>query len=142
MNRREQEIQTAFFEWAKWSEGRYPELKLMHHIPNGGKRTKAEAAIFKAMGVKSGVPDVFLPEARGIYHGLYIEFKSESGSASNKQSEFLQSLREAGYFACVCDGLEKAISVTEKYLELPKVLMLYLLIDKYGDKVRERMMLE
>lgn len=113
----------------------------MYHVPNGGKRTKTEAAIFKAMGVKSGVPDVFLPEARGIYHGLYIEFKSGSGAASINQTEFLQSLHEAGYFACVCNSLDKAISITEKYLKLPKVHMLYLLIDKYGDEVRERMML-
>ncbi len=115
---------------------------MMHHIPNGGKRSKAEAGIFKAMGVKSGVPDVFFPEARGIYHGMYIEFKSGSGVPSKTQSEFLQSLREAGYFACVCDSLEKAIRITEEYLRLPKVHMLYLLLDKYGEKAKERMMIE
>ena len=89
MKREEEQLQIAFFEWAKWQEGRYPELGRMHHIPNGGKRTKAEAAIFKAMGVKSGIPDVFLPAPRGIYHGLYIEFKSDSGKTSKNQDELL-----------------------------------------------------
>ena len=142
MNRQEQELQIAFFEWAKWQEGKYPELKLMHHIPNGGKRSKAEAGIFKAMGVRSGVPDVFLPDPRGIYHGLYIEFKSDSGKTSKNQDELLACLQEAGYFVCVLNTLEKAIDVTKRYLELPKVHMLYLLIDKYGIETADKRMLK
>lgn len=142
MKREEQEIQTAFFEWAKWQEGRYPELRLMHHIPNGGKRSKVEAAIFKGMGVKSGVPDVFLPAPRGIYHGLYIEFKAISGKTSKDQEKFIESLREAGYFACVSDALDKAIKITQRYLSMPKVNMLYLLMDKYGEDTVEKCMLK
>lgn len=134
MNRAEQNLQIAFFDWLRWSEKRYPELKRMHHIPNGGKRSKAEAAIFKAMGVKPGVPDVFLPEPRGMYHGLYIEFKSDGGKPSGSQTEFLDSLREAGYLACVCSSLDKAIKITQQYIKLPKVNLTYLLIDKYGNQ--------
>ena len=142
MNREEQELQIAFFEWAKWQKGRYPELELMHHIPNGGKRSKAEAAIFKAMGVKRGVPDVFLPAPRGIYHGLYIEFKSGSGTPTTDQKEFLESLQEAGYFVCLCNRLDKAISITERYLKLPTVNLTYLLIDKYGNQLADECMIQ
>lgn len=142
MNREEQELQIAFFEWAKWQKGRYPELRLMHHIPNGGKRSKAEAAIFKAMGVKRGVPDVFLPVPRGIYHGLYIEFKSDSGTPTSDQKEFLKSLQEAGYFVCVSNKLDKAISITERYLKLPMVNLTYLLIDKYGNQLVDECMIQ
>ena len=141
MKREEEQLQIAFFEWAKWQEGRYPELGRMHHIPNGGKRTKAEAAIFKAMGVKSGVPDVFLPAPRGIYHGLYIEFKSDSGKTSKNQDELLVSLQEAGYFVCVLNSLDAAIKITQSYLNLPQVNMLYLLIDKYGQEIADKCML-
>ena len=38
--------QMCLFRWAKASEGKWPELKLMFHIPNGGKRSKAEAKRF------------------------------------------------------------------------------------------------
>ncbi len=138
MRRQEQELQTAFFEWAKWQEGRYPCLKQMHHIPNGGYRSKAEAGIFKALGVKSGVPDVFLPAARGIYHGLYIEFKAKGEKPSKNQIEFSESLQTAGYFACVCDKLDEAIKIAEKYLRLPEVNMLYLLMEKYGAETAEK----
>lgn len=55
--------QMCLFRWADAQSGKYPELSLMYHIPNGGKRGKAEAGRFRAMGVKSGVPDIFLPFA-------------------------------------------------------------------------------
>ena len=30
--------QIALFEWLHWMSGTYPELDLLFHIPNGGKR--------------------------------------------------------------------------------------------------------
>lgn len=29
--------------WASWQMQKYPELKWLHHIPNGGSRNRAEA---------------------------------------------------------------------------------------------------
>lgn len=141
MRREEENIQIAFFEWTKWQEGRYPELKLMHHIPNGGKRNKAEAAIFKAMGVKSGVPDIFLPAPKGVYHGLYIELKSGTGKPSKNQEEFINSLHTAGYFVCVCDNLDSLIKTVQRYLNLPKVNLTYLLLDKFGELTADTCMM-
>lgn len=43
--------QIELFRWAGYSRGKYPELELMHHIPNGGKRNEIEAARFKREGV-------------------------------------------------------------------------------------------
>lgn len=57
--------QISLFRWANYSRGRYPELALLHHIPNGGTRSKSEAGRFRAEGVKAGVPDICLPVARG-----------------------------------------------------------------------------
>ena len=66
----EAEEQAALFRWALLSRGRIPELDLLFHIPNGGSRHPREAANLKRQGVKAGVPDLFLPIARGKYHGL------------------------------------------------------------------------
>lgn len=60
----------------KWSQQpsirrQWPELALLHHIPNGGTRDAVEAKHLKQQGVKSGVPDLCLPVPRGQYHGLY-----------------------------------------------------------------------
>jgi hypothetical protein len=64
--------QTALFMKASQFATRYPELRLMFAIPNGGSRDKREAANLKAEGVKSGVPDVFLPVPRHNYLVLFI----------------------------------------------------------------------
>ena len=111
------------------------------HIPNGGKRNRKEAANLKRQGVRAGVPDLCIPVAKGSYHGLYIEFKSPEEKPSKDQKELLQGLQEAGYFACVIDRLDAAIKITQSYLNLPEVNMLYLLIDKYGQETANKCML-
>lgn len=40
--------QEALFRWASYQYGIYPELRLMHHIPNGGSRNKQEASNLKS----------------------------------------------------------------------------------------------
>lgn len=71
--------QQCLFRWAAYNRGRWPEMELMYHIPNGGTRSKSEAGRFRAEGVKAGVPDICLPVARGGYHGMYIEMKRRKG---------------------------------------------------------------
>lgn len=68
--------QEALFSWAAYRTEIMPELQYMYHVPNGGKRDKATAAVLKRQGVKAGVPDIMLPAARAGYHGLYIELKA------------------------------------------------------------------
>ena len=110
--------QKRLFEWAGYERGRHPELELMFHIPNGGKRNAAEAARFKAEGVKAGVPDICLPVARGGYHGLYIELKRrEGGHATDKQLDWLERLSGQGYKTAVCHGWEAAANVITAYLK-------------------------
>src|SRR6266576_1994743 len=53
--------QTALFCWAGLNQIKYPPLKWMFAVPNGGFRFKREAGRLKAGGVKAGVPDVVLP---------------------------------------------------------------------------------
>ena len=113
----EDEEQIAVMRWAQMSMGRWPELEWLYHIPNGGKRGKIEAARFKAMGVKAGVPDLCLPVPRGGYHGLYIEMKRrEGGKLSKDQKKWIDGLHGNGYCVCRCDGWEQAVAVLEGYL--------------------------
>lgn len=113
----EDQEQMALMQWAKFEEGAHPELKLLHHIPNGGSRTKAEAGRFRAMGVKPGVPDLFLPVARGGLHGLYIELKrQEGGRASAAQKGWMQALEDQGYAVHLCHGWVDARDLIMDYL--------------------------
>lgn len=117
----EEDEQIALFRWAAWQSNAIPELRLLHHIPNGGSRHKAEAARLKAAGVKSGVPDICLPVPRAGYHGLYIELKRQKGGRiSTEQTKWIDALIKQGYCAAVCRGWEAAREEILRYLTISK----------------------
>lgn len=86
-------------------------------IPNGGSRNKIEAANLKRQGVKAGVPDLFLPVARGGAHGLFIEMKFGKGKPSDKQKVWLQKLMAEGYQVAVCWSAAAAIKTIKQYMD-------------------------
>ena len=111
--------QQLLFRWARFYVSKYPELALLYHIPNGGSRRKSEAGRFKAEGVKAGVPDLFLPAARGNFHGLYIEMKRKAGGrVSADQKVWIDALSKQGYAVRVCLGWEDAARTLE-FLSTP-----------------------
>ena len=113
----EAQEQEWLMSWAALRAAAHPELRLLYHIPNGGKRTKTEARRFCAQGVKPGVPDLCLPVARRGYHGLYIELKRRKGGrVSAAQRDWLCYLGEQGYFAVTCSGWQAAAETICRYL--------------------------
>lgn len=112
----EHDEQVALFRWAQMNEGRWPVLRWIFSIPNGGQRATVTAIRLKAEGVKAGVPDIFLPWPMGGWCGLWIELKVGSNKPTEKQNEWLAALRMAGYSAAVCYGADEAIRVVENYL--------------------------
>lgn len=113
--------QKQVFDWAAMvSRQMYPELRWLHHIPNGGKRGKVEAAILKMIGVKRGVSDISLPVPRGGYNGLYIEMKAAGGKKDPEQKEFISFVKAQGYYADFCWSGDEAIALIEAYIKLPK----------------------
>jgi hypothetical protein len=86
-------------------------------IPNGGKRGAREAARMKGEGVLAGVPDLFVPRAKGRYHGLFLEFKSPKGRLSPQQTEVGRDLSDAGYLVRVVRTAAEAWTALIEYLE-------------------------
>lgn len=110
--------QAALFQWADFAALTYPELVMMYAIPNGGLRDARTAVTLQRTGVKSGVPDICLPVARGGYNGLYIEMKRQKGGVlSANQKIWIDRLRAHGNKAAVCKGWEQARSVILGYLD-------------------------
>ena len=87
----ESQEQILLFEWCSLFRNKYLELDLLYHVPNGGHRHVAVATKLKREGVKSGVPDLFLPVARDGYHGLFIEMKAIGGRTSPNQKNGLMN---------------------------------------------------
>ncbi len=104
--------------WANWNMNRYPELRWLFHVPNGGSRNKQEAVKFKQMGVKAGVSDLCLPYPKGSYCGLFVEMKFGNNRQQDTQKEFLADMAAAGHFVATCYSAEEAIKVIEEYLNL------------------------
>lgn len=116
--------QVALFMWVALEGVRQvPELTLLFAIPNGGARNIKVAVKLKAEGVKAGVPDLFLPVARGGWHGLFVEMKAPSqkpkksgkGGVSEEQRTFGEKVQAQGYGWCVCYGWEEARDILLAY---------------------------
>ena len=112
----EHQEQAMLITWARHTESHWPELALLHAVPNGGWRHKATAGRLKAEGLKPGVPDLCLPVARHGYHGLYLEMKSKKGRLRPEQKWWLVRLNAQGYHAVVCKGFASAVDVITEYL--------------------------
>lgn len=131
----EESIQSALMCWASvvqncgwfcgdyWLEGLdlpikgepVPELCWLHHIPNGGRRDKATAALMKKQGVKPGIPDLFWPLKINKHSGLYLELKFGDNGMSDRQKEFAEFVEKNGFlFYCVSD-LKKAAQLIKSY---------------------------
>ncbi len=115
---KESQHQSTLFKWSEQPHIRekYPELKLLFHIPNGGRRDLIEAKHLKEQGVKKGVPDLCLPVARAGYNALYIELKTEKGRTTDEQEWWLSELSRQGNYAAVCRGWKEAAQCLIFYL--------------------------
>ena len=114
----EAQEQAKLFLWAEQNTIVHPELSLLYHIPNGGKRDAAEAAHLKRQGVKAGVPDIHLPVARGGFNSLYIELKVEGNTITDNQERWLRELSKAGNATIICYGAKSAAEAITDYLAL------------------------
>lgn len=121
--------QVALFMWAALPETLklYPALEYMFAIPNGGLRDRITATRLKAEGVKSGVPDVFLPAAvrhptEPDYFGLFIEMKrpgtqsQREGKLSDAQLIFAHYIASTSYCYRTCYSFQEARDTIIRYL--------------------------
>jgi len=113
----EHDEQVSLMKWCSLSYGKFPQLKAIFAIPNGGHRHITVASKMKAEGVKSGVPDLMLPFPSNGYNGLFIEMKRrKGGKLSDHQKEWRNMLYGYGYLVRVCEGWEVARNELIEYL--------------------------
>lgn len=114
----EKDEQMLLFDWAEWAACSHPELALLYHIPNEGKRSKFVGYKLQAQGMRRGVPDICLPVPRGGYGALYVELKRRKGGrVSEEQRVWIDALNRAGNKAVICKGFDEAKAAIEEYLK-------------------------
>ena len=90
---------------------RAPKDCFYFHCPNGGSRPPREAAAFKRMGVRAGVPDLILVHEGRVF-GLELKAK---GHSTESQLEARADLERAGGYASEAVGLDRALAVLESW---------------------------
>ncbi|AXI03881.1 VRR-NUC domain-containing protein [Aquirhabdus parva] len=116
---REDHEHRLVMQWARmmnWGDGKLSDV--MHHSPNGGKRSPREGAKFKEMGTQAGFPDFQIYVPRQGFHGLFIELKARQGVVSPLQKIVLARLAANGYQTAVCYGFDEAKRVISDYMGL------------------------
>lgn len=71
----------------------------------------------RALGVKPGVADLFLPIPRRQYSGLWIELKRRRGGKLGfEQKEWLEKMAEHGFATGIARGYREALVLVVHYL--------------------------
>lgn len=106
----ESEEQAIFVQWLR--------LKGIHHfrVPNETyTKSWKQKAMNKALGVSSGVPDLFLIVGGQM---VAIEMKRlKGGKTTPNQKEWLARLNAAGVPSLVCNGAKEAITYVESKIQ-------------------------
>lgn len=107
---------------SNWIQLRFPGIIYHFDYGSGLKMTKGQARKQKLINRKRGFPDLFIAEARGGYHGLFIEIKRSEKIYVNdhvrEQRKVLKELEKRGYMAVMVGGLENVINTIQNYLNL------------------------
>lgn len=108
-----------------WFRAQYPaHAPLLFAVPNGGGRSRTEAAIMKGEGVTAGVADLILLEARGRWGSLCIEMKTRSKNSRQaaSQKSWQAAAEAAGNRYAVIRSLDAFRSLVTEYMGMPPAL--------------------
>ena len=103
MKRPEEALQRQVASFLRATVPAPPMGPVWFHVPNGGARSRAEAGIFKVMGVKAGVPDLLFLWSRPFA----IELKALKGTSSDAQKAMLADLELVGIKTFVCRSMDE-----------------------------------
>jgi len=97
---------------------------------SGIRLTIGQAKKMKGLRSGSGLPDLWIAEPRGGYHGLFIELKAEGVTKKDgtyktphvaEQAEVLTRLNEKGYFTSFAVGFDHAKVLIETYMRFDRL---------------------
>lgn len=128
MSRPEDDLQRSIVQICEIVWPRYKGRVLWFHVPNGGARSKTEAAIFKGLGVIAGVPDLVMiwpgfgwsaPDDPNENEVLLVELKAGRGRLNTNQRRIKsQCEKRVGVPYEVVRSVDEFIEICQAY-DLP-----------------------
>ena len=109
----EHDEQTQLFQILALYEERYPVLRWIFAIPNGGKRHPATAMKLKQEGVRRGIPDICIPYPVDEWAGCYVEMKFGKGRLTKEQQEFIETFQNTHKIYVCYSAIEAAHAIGE-----------------------------
>lgn len=107
---------------------RYPKALFHNDFGSGVKLGWTRAKRQKAMNIHRGFPDLQICEPIGKWNGCFLELKKDGVRIVKKdgklvkdehiqeQAEFIEKLRERGYYADFAIGLKDSIRKVDDYM--------------------------
>lgn len=116
----------------KYMDIQWPEVLWNFDMGGAMLGSYAYAMEMHRQGNRKGWPDIFVAEAKGEYHGLFIELKKTGTKLYTKKGEpikgskdriatqlaVLSHLEKKGYKAIMAFGFDEARKVLEDYMRL------------------------
>lgn len=93
------------------------------HCPSGGLRTKREAALFRAMGVLPGIPDILIWGPLGKTYAMEVKrpaakslfARTKAGTLSAAQKEMRDWMHEMHFPVAVVTSIDDARRAVEEW---------------------------
>lgn len=117
----EQVLHINFVNWFKFTYEDY--IEDIIHIANERKTSWVEGHLLKRMGVKRGVPDIFISVPYNGKHGLWLELKANGNKISKEQQSFLKRKELQGYACGVGHSLEEAQNIVDEYFSFNNTIL-------------------
>ena len=87
------------------------------HPASGGGRSKAEAGIMKALGVRPGWPDLVgvVFDGAGEMRVWGLELKAPQGRLTKEQREWIKAVSDAGHYAGWASSVDDAVDLLAEW---------------------------
>lgn len=111
----ESRLQQSCVKWFRYQYRKHSNLLIA--VPNGGARSRKEAAIMKGEGVTPGAADLLLLIPKGDCGALGIEMKVGKGKHSDYQKQWGRDFEAAGNKYIVCRSFDDFMLIINEYLK-------------------------
>jgi len=114
MHRPEEVIHRTVVQHLEWRKA--PGV-MFTHPASGGGRSKAEAGVMKATGVRKGWPDLvgIVFDENGNLRLWGLELKAPQGRLTKEQREWIEAVSSAGHYAGWASSIDDALALLVKW---------------------------